>query len=265
MIIDGHFHILKRDGFVAETLREMDELGIDKTLLLGLPQDQWMFMGSVCGGNREVHEAFREHPDRFEASVYLDPREPDAIETLHRYRDAGFRGAKFHPVAGYFMDDPLYFPLYQELDELGWPATVHCGLTNIPYIDGSGRTTHSKHGDPIYLDGVVRRFPNVTWIIAHMAWPWFELAWGLVQFNQNVYMDLSGPLTQTNGLRKIEREGFGWTIPGVNLYERMIWGSDNIDTAKFFHSTRESLDRIGQKELLPSIFGGTIEQLLQIQ
>ena len=103
MVIDGHFHILQRDGFVDDTLREMDALGIDRTLLLALPQDQWMFMGCVCGGNREVREAVQQHPDRFIGSVYLDPREPDAIDTLHRHQDAGFRAAKFHPVAGYFI------------------------------------------------------------------------------------------------------------------------------------------------------------------
>ena len=265
MIIDGHFHVLCRDGFLSETLRDMDSVGIEKTLLLGLPQDQWMFMGSVCGGNREVAGAVREHPDRFVGSVYLDPREPDAIDTLHRYRDAGFCGAKFHPVAGYCMDDPDYFALYRELDELGWPATVHCGLTNIPYIDGSGRTTHSKFGDPIYLDGVVRLFPHVKWIIAHMGWPYFDLAWGLAQFNENVYLDLSGPLTQVDGLRKIEREGMGWMIPGVNLFEKMIWGSDNIETAKFFCATRETLQRLGQADRLPAIFGGTVARLLGLE
>jgi len=259
MLIDGHLHILQRDGYVKELLNQMDDLGIQRGVLLGLPTE-WAFMGSLCGGNEHVRRAVQQNPDRFIGGVYLDPRDPDSVDTLHRYADAGFRTAKLHPTAGFFLDDSSCFRLYEELDKMGWPVTVHCGLTNVPYADGSGRTTHSKYAHPIYLDGVVRLFPRIKWIVAHMGWPFFDVVWGLVQFNDNVYMDLSGPHAQINGFEKIRREGFGFTCD-VDLFGRMIWGSDGIETLRFFHQTRDTLQRL-RADRIRDVFGQTMAALL---
>jgi len=97
-----------------------------------------------------------------------------------------------------------------------------------------------------------------------MAHPWYDMAWGLADFNENVYLDLSGPHAQVNGLNKIEREGFGFLIPGVDLYARMIWGSDNIDTVGFFERTRQRLMQLGCEKYLEGIFGNTIARLLNL-
>ena len=264
MRIDGHLHILHRENFLPELLEEMDALGLEKGLLLALPAAQWKFKGGICGGNDDVLAAVREHPDRFIGSVYLDPREPGAIGTLHKYADLGFRGAKFHPIAGYWMDDPRYFPLYEELDRLRWPVTIHGGLSNMPYCDGSGRFTESKYADPIRFEALFRPFANVKWIIAHAAWPWHHVAWGLALYNPNVYLDLSAGQAQTIVLGQVEQLGVECTCQ-ESVVKKMIWGSDCIRATELFHQTWERLERMGLGAYMPGIFGETIAKLLGLE
>ena len=263
MLIDAHYHLLINDGYISDAIKEMDELGIEKTVITGLP-GEWMFMGCMCGTNEDVLKVVKSHPDRFVGSVYLDPRQKDVLDTLHRYADESFKAAKFHSTVGYYMDNPEYFPVYEELNNMGWPATVHCGLTNLPYANQPERTTDSKFADPIYLDGVLRLFPKINWVIAHMGWPYFDIVWGLVQFNENVYMDLSGPYPPINGLDRIRREGFGFTCD-VDMFSRMIWGSDGIDTGKYFKIARKKLIELGQEKNIEAIFGGTMVSLLGLK
>ena len=259
MQIDSHLHVLFKDSFVREMIEQMDSLGIEKGLVLALPND-WVFMNARCGGNEDVLKAVKDYPDRLIGAVYLDPRKSDVLDTLRRYADEGFQAAKFHSTEGFYMDDPMCFPVYEELQKLGFPIVFHAGLTNMPYMD-SRKTTNSKFSNPIYIDGVIRLFPQINWIVAHMGWPFFETVWGLVQFNDNVYMDLSGPHAPINGLDKIAREGFGFTCD-VDLFGRMMWGSDGIETERFYNMVRSKLTKMGQEDNIPDIFGGNIARLL---
>ena len=259
MLIDAHLHILAKDGFVLAMIQQMDVLQEEKGLVLALPDD-WIFMGARCGGNDDVLNAVKQFPDRLIGGVYLDPRDPDVLDTLRRYVDHGFRAVKVHPTVGFYMDDPICLPVYEEIQKLRLPIVLHAGLTNVPYVD-TRKTTNSKFANPIYIDGVIRLFPQINWIIAHMGWPFFETVWGLVQYNDNVYMDLSGPHAPMNGLDKIAREGLGFTCD-VDLFERMIWGSDGIETERFFNMIHTKLTRMNQDRHIPTIFGGTIARLL---
>ena len=262
MLIDAHLHILAKDGFVEGMIQQMDDLGVDKGLVLALP-DAWVFLGARCGGNDDVLAAVKQFPDRLIGAVYLDPRDAGVLDTLRRYVDQGFRAVKVHPTVGFYMDDPVCMGVYEEIQKLHLPIVLHAGLTNIPYVD-AGRTTNSKFADPIRLDGVIRLFRQINWIVAHMGWPFFEVVWGLVQFNDNVYMDLSGPHAPVNGLDKIAREGAGYTCD-VDLFERMIWGSDGIETERFFNMIHSKLTDLNQQRHIPAIFGGNIARLLRLE
>ena len=259
MLIDAHLHVHLYEGMVEGIIKGMDSLGIEKGLMLGATRE--IFFRAECGNNEDVLKVVKKFRDRFIGGVYLDPRDPNAIDILHRYIDQGFLCAKFLPFVGYYMDKPEFFPLYEEMNKLGLPAVVHCGLTNVPFSNRNDKTTHSKYCDPIYLDGIVRLFPKVNWIIAHMAWPFFDVAWGLAQFNDNVYLDLSGPHAPVNGLRRLEREGQGFTCD-VDLFSKMVWGSDTIDAPLYFNYVKDLMIRVGKKDMMPAVFGGTIEGLL---
>ena len=262
MLIDAHLHILEKDGFVADMIGQMDRLSVEKGLVLALPSE-WVFLGAHCGGNDVVLQAVRQHADRLIGAVYLDLRRPDAVDTLKRYADAGFRAVKLHPTEGYYVDQPQFNPIYEEIQKIKLPIVVHCGLTNIPHTDPR-QTTHSKYADPLTLDGVLRLFPGINWIIAHMGWPFYDVVWGLVQYNDNVYMDLSGPQAPINGLDRIQREGFGYTC-GVDLFERMIWGSDGIDTELYLNMARDKLSQLTDPATVRRIFGGNIAHLLGLE
>ncbi len=261
MRIDFHQHYLIREGYIDDMLRMMDSLQIDLCVLHPLGNREIMFMGHAIGGNDDALTAATAHPDRILGSVYVDPRQADALGTIRKYHEAGFVCAKMHPTVGFYPDEERFQPVFAELEARKLPVLMHCGLTNLPYADGSGRITESKYAHPVYLDGVLRRFAGLKIVIAHMAWPYFPDAWGLATFNENAYLDIAGPHAVANGLKMHEVLGFGFDC-GVDLFTKMIWGSDTITPVEHFHKTDKYLTQIGRSDVRDRVFGETAAELL---
>ena len=90
MKIDCHLHyFVSDDRWVRDRLLLMDEADVSYSVLQALPHLQ--FKDNVCGDNEDVLRAVRSHPDRFIGSIYIDPRQPDSLESLARYSGEGFR------------------------------------------------------------------------------------------------------------------------------------------------------------------------------
>lgn len=114
MLIDFHYHFADTKGALEELLRTMDASGVEKTLLMGGPAGAW-WEYKKCGfaPNEAVLAAVKAHPDRLLGNFYCDPRDADALPSLKRFLDAGFRAVKLFPPAGFFPDDERAMPLYE--------------------------------------------------------------------------------------------------------------------------------------------------------
>ncbi len=269
-VFDFHWHLHLRDGDIdkhfVDMLKLMDKLGIEQALVHAAPSGQFGFLGSICGGNEEVFEAVGKYPDRLLGSVYIDPREEKSKQVLREYHSRGAVCAKFLPFVGYYPDDEICFSIYEEIEKLGLTLLVHTGLTNIPYVDGSGRVTQSKYCMPIYIDGPARRFPGITFVLAHLGWPYFHEAFALAKFNKNIYLDISGPFAVEEGLNLHSREGFGFMPTETHdLWEKIIWGSDGIEIEWSLNTVRDYLVRIGRDDLLDSLFYHTSRKILKLE
>jgi uncharacterized protein len=88
--------------------------------------------------------------------------EPGAVDYVAGALDRGARIAKVHlQVGGFDPNDPLLDPVWGLLSDVGLPIVVHAG---------SGPVKHGFTGpDPI--GRVLRRFPRLVVIIAHMGAP----------------------------------------------------------------------------------------------
>src|SRR5437763_864953 len=117
MRIDFHRHLFQRDGEEESLLRYMDTNGIDRTIMAPLPACL-TFMGCPLTDNPGVLQLVKKHPDRLTGAIYLDLRDPKAIDTLDRYHDHGFRLVKLWPPVGYYPDDPAYYPVYEHIAKL---------------------------------------------------------------------------------------------------------------------------------------------------
>jgi len=92
----------------------------------------------------------------------LHPQMEDAAEQIAYLVDHGIRGVKLHPdYQGFFVDDPLAFPLYRALEEAGIVLLLHAGLDiGLP---------EPVHCTPERLARVLDTFPNLTVVAAHMG------------------------------------------------------------------------------------------------
>ena len=262
-MIDAHIHLLLREHEERNMLDAMDEVGVERSILVPLPNMR--FLGAPCGGNEEVFNLCGRHPDRFCGMVYADPREPHAVDTVRRYADLGAKACKLFPPVGFYPDDPVCMDLYEALAQRRMPVLSHTGYTNLPYENGAPREATSSHfSDPIRFDGLARKFPEITWVLAHMGMPWCLNAWFVAAGNGNVFLDASGG---TNWLRIIPHL---WRQSGGVFpidFDRVVWGSDNcggsLDRQLAF--IRDLLDELGCDEAhRPAVFGETARRVFDL-
>ncbi len=148
------------------------------------------------GSNDWIAELTKRHPDQFIGFGSVDPHMGKmAVREARRcVEDLGLRGFKFHPITQRFeANDPLYYPLWQTISDLGVPALFHTGQTGV----GAGMPGQSgyknKYGRPYpYFDDVAADFPNMTLIMAHPSFPWVDEQLSVANLKTNVYIDLSG-------------------------------------------------------------------------
>jgi predicted TIM-barrel fold metal-dependent hydrolase len=267
MRIDFHYHYPRTDGFVDKLLKEMDLSGVDKTLLMGGPEEAyWEYMNCSFAPNEDVCAAVKAHPDRLIGNVYLDPRLPDAIDTFEQYMAEGFRAVKMFPPVGFMPDDEQFFPLYEKIEQAGVPLLFHAGLTNIKVISkepGVRKATNSKYSHPMNFDMISRLFPEMPIVMAHMGYPHYIEARSIAHANMNVYLDISGSGPWTEGIPVTFNALGGHQFIPLD-FNRVLWGSDNCLTqAEHIARSDVYLRQMGASSKdRKLVFGETAQKLL---
>ena len=269
MLIDFHYHCSDAPDAIDDLLRDMDHSGVEKTLLMGLMTDgYWEYKRSGFASNGRVLKAVKAHPDRLVGNVYIDPREPNAIDTLASFLDEGFRAAKLFPPAGFFPDEERFYPLYELIERRGIPVLVHTGQTNIKLVSKdpkARKATDSRFAHPMNLDHLSRMFPGIPFVLAHMGYPYFVDAWSVAHANQNVYLDISGSGPWTDGIPLVYNALGGQNYIPID-FTRVVWGSDNcLPQAEHIARMSSYMRQVGagseQREL---IFGENARKLLKL-
>jgi uncharacterized protein len=145
--------------------------------------------------NEEIAIACAEHADVLIPFASIDPAKgaPGAREARRLAEQFGVRGFKFHPsLQGFFPNDPIAFPLYEVLQELGLPAIFHTGQTGIGARIRGGGGIRLKYSNPLCVDDVAVDFPDLRIVMAHPSFPWQDEALAVATHKPNVYIDLSG-------------------------------------------------------------------------
>jgi len=152
-----------------ELLDDMDAHGVEKAILLTrVPK----------GGQSEPDRAQRfaaERPDRFALGVggfnLLKPmptvRSLEAFAADHPVAFAVV-GPSFWGDGMYPPSDAVYYPLYTKCCELDLPLCVNTGIPGPP-IPADAQ-------NPIHLDRVCVRFPELKLCMIHGADPWWDTA-----------------------------------------------------------------------------------------
>lgn len=174
------------DGSSERLIREMDEAGIDKAIILALDYEL-VFKGKMTyrDYNEYVADIVKKYPDRFIGFAGIDPRRgKEATGELERcVEELGLKGVKLWPLTGFYPDDQQFYPFYKRVEELEIPILCHTG-TGPPH-------TYLKYNRPAFVDTVAVDFPEMKIIMAHIGDPWTNEAITVAAKNPNVFIDIS--------------------------------------------------------------------------
>lgn len=224
MIIDAHAHIfpdkiaekaaagisgfydnmpVKYNGMLSTLLEEGAAAGVDRFLV----QSVATVPEQVTSINNFIAASVRAYPDKLIGFGALHPDFPDIAGETERIISLGLKGIKLHSDFQRFnIDDERAFPIY-EAAEGRLPILFHCGD---PRYDFSS---------PKRLHNVVRRFPKLTVIGAHLCgWSKWDEAAELFE-HSGVYTDCSSSLyamTPEHAAELFRRIGT----------DRVMWGTD---------------------------------------
>jgi predicted TIM-barrel fold metal-dependent hydrolase len=212
-------------------VKAMDEAGIDKSLIMavdmGMNSDVGEARWTIEEKNEWVAKEAEQYPDKLYTLCAVDPRRGDkAIKLVEKaITKWGMKGVKFHPTAGYYPDDPEYYPLYEKCVELDVPVCSHtAALINAPFM--------SKYADPIYLDTLAAKFPDLKIQLIHFGSLSYTMKCvEIMAARPNVYADLSGyqahALVMPDYFLKTLRYIFDTpAFLGTPLRERLMFGTD---------------------------------------
>jgi predicted TIM-barrel fold metal-dependent hydrolase len=271
MIIDGHLHIV--DEYEPLLVR-MDQLGIEKTVLVGIGvrdlsvvtiHDSFLFKSdllfrtfgmikarrilrsralqdSLLGDPRNdaVLRAISERPDRFFGFTFVNPESPRALAEARRCLEAGMCGIKLalfqYPtdLAGERMTE-----LCTLAREYRVPVFVHVGIQ-----PGS-----------FQIEEPARKFPDVNFILAHGGVQRFKDLGVLLDSYANLYVDTSSYIVTVGKLKQLHARAGA---------RRLIYGTDVPVMAR---DQSEGLEKIGRMRLnaeeREQILGGNLIRLLK--
>jgi uncharacterized protein len=152
-------HLEEGQDPVEVTLSEMDRLGVA--------------IGLIGVGGKTSARAMKEHPDRFKASIEVDPN--DITGAVRRIRQAhdehGIKAVSSFPAGCHpqvAVSDRRYYPIYQTCIDLDLPIMINAGI--------AGPRMPSACQDVMHFDQVCYDFPELRIVMRHGAEPWEALA-----------------------------------------------------------------------------------------
>lgn len=146
---------------------------------------------------------------------------------------------------GILADDASVLPYFELAEELNIPIGFHIlpggpnyGIHLMPEFLGGMRTYNAN---PLQLENVLVKYPNVKVYIMHGAWPYVEDLKALMYAHPNVYIDVSVvnwilPQEEFNAyLKPLINAGFG---------NRIMFGSDQMTWPQVIGVGIESINNV---------------------
>jgi predicted TIM-barrel fold metal-dependent hydrolase len=121
---------------------------------------------------------------------------------------------------GYPPNDPALEPIYSLAEELDVPVLIHC-----EGIAGPNPKFRISDGNPLLLEEVLKRHPNLRIYVENAGWPFLAEIIALMYRYPQVYVDLS-TITWI-----IPRPAFHSYLKGLidaDLGKRLMFGSDQM-------------------------------------
>lgn len=122
------------------------------------------------------------------------------------------------PYGHYYANDARCYPFYELAQRTGVPVYLHHSAQY-----GEPSLAPMKFARPWLFDEVAADFPQVTFVIEHMGFPWSEELFALMCHCENVWTDVSALWWRPHVL--------AWNLTmarDYGLLERVVWGTDYV-------------------------------------
>jgi predicted TIM-barrel fold metal-dependent hydrolase len=270
MIIDVHSHFwdaqkdllpeVRRDIFEAGGNGDIVDItpeshdagtaGADVVVVFGIRAQNTGFVVS----NERVAAFVNAQLGRRVGFVSADPLyDEDPLGEVRRcVEELGMKGVKLGPT--YQGVEPLHpklLPIYEYAEKNGLPILFHQGTT-------FARKAPLKYANPVLLEDIAYRHPELRMIIAHLGHPWCAETIALIRKQPHVYADISALYYRPNQLYQallLAQE--------YNTDRKILFGTDYPFTT--FASTMKGLAALQamiQKHNLPPLREGLIDGIV---
>jgi predicted TIM-barrel fold metal-dependent hydrolase len=179
-IIDCHVHIGKNkhiNASVKDLLKSMDEAGIDKALVYAAPIADM--------DNETLIKAISKHRNRLYPVLAHSPH-LGTLDILSIAEHEGAVGIKFYTGYEHFYPEDIQ-SVIDSIGQLNIPLIFHMGDTL-----RTVKSARLKYAKPLLIDDIASDFEELTFVIAHMGYPWHKDTAAVCYKNDNVYADISG-------------------------------------------------------------------------
>lgn len=221
-IIDVHVHYNGEPGFLDQLVAKLNSV------------DGLAFLLTTPRALESAREGIRLHPGRLIGFGDINLDDPDVLQKIDKFHNAGFRGLGELSGSLYNYDDNRYMPVYQRASQYHMILLFHTGILSrdtpsVPENVSFDRIRVTR------LDSIARRFPTVVVIGAHLGNPDYAEAAEIGRWNPNLYFDVSGStLIKTAHDYRIFNSIFWWTgtvsphtpHSGLSAFDKLVFGSD---------------------------------------
>ena len=260
-VIDAHQHYQPAPDYVDRLVRVYSGRNAMACVLTPMP------------GFEVIKKAAAQHPNVIIPYGHIKVDNPEAINEIKKFADAGFKGIKMH-TPKYNWDDFGYFPIYEKLQSLNLVALFHTGIVAGSSDEPEPSSMARKR--PAYLHTIARSFPKLVIQGAHLGNPWYEEAAEVARWEKNLYFDLTGSsLIKKAKNLAVFKDYLWWEGPtahsspdAVYAFEKLVFGTDeppeNLDQCLARYEAM--LEACGVPEASRrKIYGETLARLLAVK
>lgn len=162
----------------------MKESGTDFAILSQLGFSEYLGEIEICPTSH-LEKILPDNSEYYWGFAGIDPRSDNIEEQIEYYiKEKGFKGIRINPNdwGEFSLDSEMLVPFFEKCSELSVPIHFHTG------VDPEGLI---ELANPMLLDKVAIRYPNLLIFLEHYGFPFKYEAYAMCRKHDNVYLTLA--------------------------------------------------------------------------
>ena len=172
---------IETDDIIKRTLYHIKKAGMDKVVLLPVNMKENEIVKNWAKIAPDIFIPFYNPPEK-------ENNEVEVKEVIQRaIMEDGYKGFKIMlSFREKKLNDKILYPTLETAEKYKVPILMHTG-----YPPPGTRKNVLTYSNPIVIDEFINSFPKANIIIAHMGFPWTDIAIALATQYPNIYLDIS--------------------------------------------------------------------------